>query len=588
MTTVTTNATTMANRVFSSVELVLMLLSMYACVTRDIRTTVMFLLEIVFGYEPLTRKFGRKPSVHEVRTLFEPLSALALFHSTEYTLEDIQTEADALVMVSAILRPILIRLSPAEFAEIHNKADDAVDIMIYTPLSELQQLVAQWASDARSNTKLDNWLEWSRTYLQAGETDIKPVDVPKAGAIVAQYLYGESAAASASCSLRRAGRVEKRQREDAQSLDLPPAKRRAVKDPLPVRPCPVHVMVISPTSESLASLAMDVQPFIRSHRGVGRGPGEWIECGALDAFKYPVKSADVAAEPALTLESSSTLESGSTLDLSDNHSTTDESDIISNDEEHPTIPISRTLPDLHSTKDLGLGLVRSQSAPQLTYASRTRSPSELATHGTLATLSSISPSRIASPHWRAFSISSRLSEATNSDISDWSLRMQWLEHEDDSFVMSRGGSTANLRDISYESFVFPRAGRSDGSHTPWAPSWTPSDATITTPTSSTAASSTERLFDGWAQDWQSEQVSDWTLAVCQRDESEPYADGRVAQYIGWAEDWDSSQLEGWSNSLSSWEVEVCLDAKGRRVEIRQPVDNALVRISNKIRSVFRF
>ncbi|CAE6445061.1 unnamed protein product [Rhizoctonia solani] len=175
ITTTTTTTMTMTTKVFSSVELVLMLLSMYTYVTRDIRTAVMFLLEIVFGYEPATRTFGRKPTVHEVRTLFEPLSALALCHSAEYTLEEIQTETDALAMVSGILHPVLIRLSPAEFAEIHNKADDAVDIMLYTPLSELQHLVSQWASDARSNTKLDNWLEWSRTYLHPGETDIKPV-----------------------------------------------------------------------------------------------------------------------------------------------------------------------------------------------------------------------------------------------------------------------------------------------------------------------------------------------------------------------------------------------------------------------------
>ena len=58
MSTITSNSnsTTPAGitKIFNSVELVLMLMSMFACVTRDIRTTVMFLLEIVFGYVSLS------------------------------------------------------------------------------------------------------------------------------------------------------------------------------------------------------------------------------------------------------------------------------------------------------------------------------------------------------------------------------------------------------------------------------------------------------------------------------------------------------------------------------------------------------
>ncbi|EUC63251.1 hypothetical protein RSOL_487050 [Rhizoctonia solani AG-3 Rhs1AP] len=592
-TTATSTATTytVPMKVFNSVELVLMLMSMFTCVTKDIRTTVMFLLEIVFGYEPLTRRFVRKPKVHEVRTLFEPLSALALSHCTEYTLDNIQTKADALAMVSAILQPILIRLTPAEFAEIHNKADDAVEIMIYTPLSEIQDMVAQWASDARMDSKFYNWLEWSRCYAPAGQTDIKPVDVSKAGAIIAQYLHGDSVAISTSCSLRRTDRVEKHQREDPPLDSFLPTQRPA-KNPLPARPCPVHVIVTSPTvadilrsSTSLASLAMDVQAFIPSHRGVQHSPGEWVERGALDTFKFPVHS-DIVGEPA------------GSLDSSDNWLTTDDSAITSytghTDEETLTIPtsipipISRTLPgisNLASPDKPQSYLQCSRSAPQLTNAPWTRSPSELAAHGTLGTLcsfSSLSSSRIVSPNWRAFSISSSLSKATDSDVSDWSLRMQWLEHEDDSFILSRGGSVANLCDISYESFRFPRVAYPNGLDS----LSTASDSTATTPTSSTPATSVENLVEDWVPDWQSGQLDTWKCAIREHDRSEYQQEALAAEYAEWADEWQTWELDAWSNALTGCEVELCLDTKARRVEVRQAADSGVVRFARRIGGVF--
>ncbi|CUA69495.1 hypothetical protein RSOLAG22IIIB_14035 [Rhizoctonia solani] len=553
--TATTTTSTVATKMFNSVELVLMLMSMFACVTKDVRTTVMFLLEIVFGYEPLTRRFGRKPKVHEVRTLFQPLSALATLHCAEYTLEDIQTEADALAMVFAILRPILVFLTPAEFAEIHKKADDAIDLMICAPLSEVQDTVARWAADARSDVKFRNWLEWSRDYAPSGQTDIKPVGVSKAGAIIAQHLSGDSAAISTSCSLRRTGRVEKRQREDP-PLDSFLPRHRPAREPLPARPCPVHVIVTSPTvpyiwtsSTSLVSLSVDFWPFVPSHRGAQRRSEERIERGALDTFKFPAKSMETTEEPTTSLDSS------------DNWSTTDGSDITSyttyTDEESAEIPTSRTSPNissLDSPSELQSHLKRSQSAPELTNAPRTRSPSEIAAHGTLGTLCSFDSSRMGSPGWRAFSISSSLCDAIDPDTPDWCLRMRWLEHEDDSLVSSRGGSIANLADISYESFGSPGTrstdghldGHSDGLSSPS----TPSDSTATTPNSSSPATSVENLVEEWAEDWQT-----W-------------------------------ELDAWSNALTGQDVELYLDTKARRVEIRRGADSGVMRLAKRIGGVF--
>ncbi|EUC63250.1 hypothetical protein RSOL_486940, partial [Rhizoctonia solani AG-3 Rhs1AP] len=330
---------------------------------------------------------------------------------------------------------------------------------------------------------------------------------------------------------------------------------------------------------------MDVQAFIPSHRGVQHSPGEWVERGALDTFKFPVHS-DIVGEPA------------GSLDSSDNWLTTDDSAITSytghTDEETLTIPtsipipISRTLPgisNLASPDKPQSYLQCSRSAPQLTNAPWTRSPSELAAHGTLGTLcsfSSLSSSRIVSPNWRAFSISSSLSKATDSDVSDWSLRMQWLEHEDDSFILSRGGSVANLCDISYESFRFPRVAYPNGLDS----LSTASDSTATTPTSSTPATSVENLVEDWVPDWQSGQLDTWKCAIREHDRSEYQQEALAAEYAEWADEWQTWELDAWSNALTGCEVELCLDTKARRVEVRQAADSGVVRFARRIGGVF--
>ncbi|KAJ1303162.1 hypothetical protein OPQ81_011363 [Rhizoctonia solani] len=574
-TTTTTTTTTVPNKMFNSVELVLMLLSMYSCVTKDIRTTVMFLLEIVFGYEPLTRKFGRKPKVHEVRTLFEPLSALAQFHSAEFTLEDIQNETGALAMVSEILKPILTRLSLAEFAEIHKKADDAVEIMINTPLSELQALVAKWASDARSDAKFHSWLEWARIYLHPGQTDFKPVDVSKAGEIVAQYLYGDSAAALATCSLRRTDRVEKRQGEDPLPTGPLPPKHRPNKHPLPPQPCPVYIIVTSPTAldlssscTSLASLGMDQQPFTPSHRGVRRTPGDWIEHGALDTFKYPLKSSDTMREPTELLHSS------------DNRSITIHSDITHTTEQTLAIPISRTYPNL-STSVSTSALERCQGGSQVTYSSWRRSPSEIVVPRTTRSLSCFRSGEVGCPNWSPFSISSRLSESRDADISGRSPPTKRLEHKDDSLITPQRESVANLSGMSYESSRFPQLESRNAS--PNA-----SNSTSSTRTSPTAITSVESLFSGWAVDWESGQLCGRESAISEHDACESHQQTLVAQYTEWAMEWQTMELESWSSALINCEMDVCLDTKNQRLEVRQAADNPVVQFAKKVGRVFGF
>ncbi|KAL5632773.1 hypothetical protein ACGC1H_005651 [Rhizoctonia solani] len=160
--------------------------------------------------------------------------------------------------------------------------------------------------------------------------------------------------------------------------------------------------------------------------------------------------------------------------------------------------------------------------------------------------------------------------------------MQWLEHEDDSFILSRGGSVANLSDISYESFRFPRAGHSDGPHSPP----TTSGSTTTTPTPSTPAASVENLVEDWAVDWQSGQLGIWKCAIREHDRSASQQEALAAEYVEWAEGWQTWELDAWSNALIGREVGLCLDTKARRVYVRQAVDSPVVRLARRIGGVF--
>ncbi|QRW20036.1 hypothetical protein RhiXN_09013 [Rhizoctonia solani] len=587
---------------FSSVEFVLMLLSMYACVTKEVRTTVMFLLEIVFGYEPLRRRYGREPRLHEVQTLFEPLLELARIHGAEYKREDIQTKEDAMGMVTGILRPILIRLSAAEFAEIHSKADEAVDIMLCASAREIEEMIAEWTCEARANAKLQNWLEWSRTYLYPDQMDMKPVDVPKAGEIAAQYVFGESAAAWTGCGLRRTERVEKLRR-GAVEEDMPMDKSgRHGKGPLPTRPCPVEVMVTSPTALDVGqteragpvTIRMSLGRFVRSHRGVGRRCGsgdeseERMEREGLEKYKYGGVALDSAEERTTTVDSS------------DSEWTADSWETSSGLEETWKIQTSQTWPCLDTTTIKGsslelineCSLVGSQSAPGLTNAAREYSRSELATRGTYGALDGLSGQCDLS---RAFSIrSGPWTASMESDTSDWSLQLDWLEHEDDSCVMSRGGSVGKLSDISYESFRFPRV--KGGNGLGWeqesrlnSDSCSDSDRTATTAAAAAATlgTSVESLFDGWASDWQSDQLWMWKCAIDEDHAARAQEEAAAEQYAWWASDWERRELDEWRKGMER-EVEVRVDRKRRRVEMTGPVEKCAGRLVKKIRYALGF
>ncbi|KAF8688108.1 hypothetical protein RHS03_09787, partial [Rhizoctonia solani] len=183
-----------------------------------------------------------------------------------------------------------------------------------------------------------------------------------------------------------------------------------------------------------------------------------------------------------------------------------------------------------------------------------------------------------------------------SDTSDWSLRLDWLEHEDDSCVMSRGGSVGKLSDISYESFRFPRV--KGGNGLGWkqesrlnSDSWSDSDRTATTAAAAAAAAtlgtSMESLFDGWASDWQSDQLWMWKCAMDEDHAAQVQEEAAAEQYAWWGSEWERRELDEWRKGMER-EVEVRVDRKRRRVEMTGPVEKCAGRLVKKIRYALGF
>ncbi|KAF8749525.1 hypothetical protein RHS01_09993 [Rhizoctonia solani] len=582
---------------FSSVEFVLMLLSMYACVTKEVRTTVMFLLEIVFGYEPLRRRYGREPRLHEVQTLFEPLLELARIHGAEYKREDIQTkedEQDAMGMVTGILRPILIRLSVGTRDALGD--DRGVDVRGSSEreAAELAGVVADVpvprsdGHEARGRTEGGRDCGAIRVWRVGGSVDGLRTSTDRASGEAAAGR-GRGGHADGQVGETWKGATADKTVSCGSDGDVADGSGRWTNGT-------GRTSDDKDESGTIRAIASRVG----RRCGSGDESEERMEREGLEKYKYGGVALDSAEERTTTVDSS------------DSEWTADSWETSSGLEETWKIQTSQTWPCLDTTTIKGsslelineCSLVGSQSAPGLTNAAREYSRSELATRGTYGALDGLSGQCDLS---RAFSIrSGPWTASMESDTSDWSLQLDWLEHEDDSCVMSRGGSVGKLSDISYESFRFPRV--KGGNGLGWeqesrlnSDSCSDSDRTATTAAAAAATlgTSVESLFDGWASDWQSDWQSGWQsdwqsdqlwMWKCAIDEdhaARAQEEAAAEQYAWWASDWERRELDEWRKGMER-EVEVRVDRKRRRVEMTGPVEKCAGRLVKKIRYALGF
>ncbi|KAF8749523.1 hypothetical protein RHS01_09996 [Rhizoctonia solani] len=554
---------------FSSVEFVLMLLSMYACVTKEVRTTVMFLLEIVFGYEPLRRRYGREPRLHEVQTLFEPLLELARIHGAEYKREDIQTkedEQDAMGMVTGILRPILIRLSVGTRDALGD--DRGVDVRGSSEreAAELAGVVADVpvprsdGHEARGRTEGGRDCGAIRVWRVGGSVDGLRTSTDRASGEAAAGR-GRGGHADGQVGETWKGATADKTVSCGSDGDVADGSGRWTNGT-------GRTSDDKDESGTIRAIASRVG----RRCGSGDESEERMEREGLEKYKYGGVALDSAEERTTTVDSS------------DSEWTADSWETSSGLEETWKIQTSQTWPCLDTTTIKGsslelineCSLVGSQSAPGLTNAAREYSRSELATRGTYGALDGLSGQCDLS---RAFSIrSGPWTASMESDTSDWSLQLDWLEHEDDSCVMSRGGWewTGLGAGVALELRLVLRLG---------------SDSNDGSGSGSDLGTSVESLFDGWASDWQSDWQSDqlwmWKCAIDEDHAARAQEEAAAEQYAWWASDWERRELDEWRKGMER-EVEVRVDRKRRRVEMTGPVEKCAGRLVKKIRYALGF
>ncbi|KAG8775459.1 hypothetical protein FRC12_001480 [Ceratobasidium sp. 428] len=139
---------------FNSVEFVLMFLSIFSSVTEENIKAVMFLLGLAFQYDTidLWAMMTQYGLYAQVLTMVGPLSALA--ECSGYDMTDVDKEdlsvTEAYEMLRAIMDPIMGQLDPAEMEQIRYTAMSGGEILDLPP-ARLGALVQNWTRHARDD-----------------------------------------------------------------------------------------------------------------------------------------------------------------------------------------------------------------------------------------------------------------------------------------------------------------------------------------------------------------------------------------------------------------------------------------------------
>ncbi|KAH7338372.1 hypothetical protein B0J17DRAFT_662267 [Rhizoctonia solani] len=131
----------------TALELVLTFLTMFGPVTKESLTAVCVLFEAVLGYNEKTGKFD-KDAVKKARGVAYQLCILAENYGVMCEPERLETVGGRRAILSIILGPIVEHLASHDLEEMRNSAVEAMMIVTFKPLDEVQAMVNAWAQQA--------------------------------------------------------------------------------------------------------------------------------------------------------------------------------------------------------------------------------------------------------------------------------------------------------------------------------------------------------------------------------------------------------------------------------------------------------
>ncbi|KAJ1299310.1 hypothetical protein OPQ81_011054 [Rhizoctonia solani] len=165
----------MNNCKLTALELVLTFLTMFGPVTKESVAAVCVLFEAVLSYDYERGKFD-KDAVKKVCGVADHLIAMAEFYGIKCDAKQLGTPGGRRAILRVILGPVIEELAPEGLERMRNDAVEAMMVLTFKPLDEVQDMLTMWAKqaigDGRYQTRVHIWTGLPMGLLkEAGETE---------------------------------------------------------------------------------------------------------------------------------------------------------------------------------------------------------------------------------------------------------------------------------------------------------------------------------------------------------------------------------------------------------------------------------
>ncbi|CAE6475569.1 unnamed protein product [Rhizoctonia solani] len=175
----------MIDNKMTALELVLTFLTMFGPVTKESLAAVCVLFEAVLSYDYAKGKFD-KDSVKKVYGVAEHLLAMAELYGVKCESKQLETPGGRRAILRVILGPVLDGFTLESWEEIRNDGVEAMMVLTFKSLDEVQDMVDVWAEQAIEDGRYQSRVySWTGQMIEAPEeaVDAAPsvdVDVPAA------------------------------------------------------------------------------------------------------------------------------------------------------------------------------------------------------------------------------------------------------------------------------------------------------------------------------------------------------------------------------------------------------------------------
>ncbi|CAE6404163.1 unnamed protein product [Rhizoctonia solani] len=150
----------MMDNKMTALELVLTFLTMFGPVTKESLAAVCVLFEAVLGYDYVKGKFD-KDAVKKVCGVADHLLAMVELYGVNCEPRQLETPGGRRAILRVIVGPMLQGLTPESLEQVRNDAVEAMMVLTFKSIDEVQDMVDVWAKqaieDGRYQSRVYSW-----------------------------------------------------------------------------------------------------------------------------------------------------------------------------------------------------------------------------------------------------------------------------------------------------------------------------------------------------------------------------------------------------------------------------------------------